>query len=96
MGVIHERMRFETFNDFYVRRKIIKELFGRLSNNGKEIYKYYLYANSILSVQKKDCMWEYLVEPTDEYCRVGDHKLRQYYSKSGDKSEHRRRDTEEN
>lgn len=95
MGVINERMRFETFNDFYIRRKIIKELFDKSSDNMKEVYKYYVFANSILSRMKKECIWEYLSEPS-EYRRVGDHKLRQYYNKGGDTSEHRGRDTEEN
>jgi len=85
MGVIDERMRFEIFNDFYVRRKIIKELFDKSNDDKKEIYKYYLYANGILSVRVKDCIWEYLVEPRDDFYKVGEHKLRQYYSKSGDK-----------
>lgn len=94
MGVINERMRFETFNDFYVRRKVIKELFDKSSDNMKEVYKYYVFANSILSTMKKECIWEYLVEPSD-YRRIGDHNLRRYYNK-GEENEYRRRDREEN
>ena len=44
MGVIDERMRFETYNDFYIRKNIIRELFLELSDDKKEIYRYYVYS----------------------------------------------------
>ena len=95
MAVIDERMRFETFNDFYLRRRIIRDLFCKCNDDSKEIYRYYLYANSLLSTMKKDCIWEYLVEPRDFYTRV-DCDLRRYYNKGGDTIEYAGGDTEEN
>lgn len=94
MGVINERMRFDTFDDFYLRRNIIKSLFDKCSNDEKEVYKYYLYSSSILSYSKKNCIWSFLVEPRDEFYRVGDHELRRCYKESG-KYEYRGRNTEE-
>lgn len=92
MSVIDDRMRFDTFNDFYIRRKIIKGLFENLNADDREIYKYYLYANSLLSEMKKDCMWEYLVEPMNFYT-TGKRDLRRYYNKGSDKIGYRGRDT---
>ena len=94
MSVINERMRFETFDDFYLRRNIIKNLFDKCDNDRKEIYKYYLYSSSILSDKKKNCIWNFLVEPRDEFYRTGDHNLRRCYKES-DECEYRRRNTEE-
>ena len=87
MGVVKENMTFSTFNDFYVRRKIIKSLFQNLNQDMKEIYKMYLYSNRILSTQKADCMWEYLNEPRDSGYFKYESDLRLYYrkdNKSGD------------
>ena len=85
MGVINERMMFETYNDFYIRRNIIKDLFHRLSDNGQEVYKYYLYSNRLLSTMKIDLIWEYLREPDNSFAKTSEKALAKYYNKSGDK-----------
>lgn len=84
MGVINERMRFETYNDFYIRRKIIRDLFDKSSNDEKEIYKYYLYSNRLLSTMKVDLIWEYLIEPDNSFAKSTEEDLARYYDKSGD------------
>lgn len=85
-GIIREQLRFETFNDFYVRRKIMREIFGELDRKEREIYKYYVYANSILSMVKKDIIWEYLTEPKTSPYYVWERDLARYYNKSNNKS----------
>lgn len=90
MGVIKERMRFETYNDFYVRKIVIRNLFKELSNDEKEIYRYYIYANRILSDVKADSIWEFLSAiDNDEFLHSVD-RLKRYYNKGGDHIEHRR------
>lgn len=87
MSVVKENMTFSTFNDFYVRRKIIKDLFQGLNQDMKYIYKMYVYSNRLLSTQKADCMWEYLNEPRDSGYFKYESDLRLYYRKdvkSGD------------
>lgn len=90
MGVIDERMRFETYNDFYIRKNIIRELFLELTDDKREIYRYYIYANRLLSDMKADGIWEFLAAiDVDEYSEsIG--RLRRYYNKGGDHIEHRR------
>ena len=83
MGVVKDNMTFSTFNDFYIRRKIIKSLFENLNQDGKDIYKMYVYSNRLLSTQKVDCMWEYLNEPSDSFYHKSEHQLHMYYRKDG-------------
>ena len=85
MGVVKENMTFSTFNDFYVRRKIIKGLFQNLNQDMKEIYKMYVYSQRVLSTRKADCMWEYLNEPQDSGYYKYENDLRMYY-RNDDKS----------
>lgn len=90
MGVIKERMRFETYNDFYLRKNIIRDMFKELSRDEQEIYRYYIYANRILSDMKADKIWEFLSAiDNDEFLRSID-GLKRYYNKGGDHIEHRR------
>lgn len=85
VGVVKETLKFETYNDFYIRRHIIRKEFAGLTAKDKEIYKYYLYANSILSDVKKDIIWSYLVEPKDSPFYVFDRDLERYYNIGKDK-----------
>lgn len=90
MGVINERMTFDTYNDFYLRRKIIKRLFDDLDRCDKEVYKYYVYANRILSDTKVDRIWEFLTSMDGDELFINEGKLRQYYNKGGGSVEYRR------
>ena len=85
MGVVRENMKFELYNDFYERRKYIKREFDRLSPAYREVYKYYVYSNRLLSDVKVDCIWEYLSEPSNSVYKSTEKKLEFYYNKSGDK-----------
>lgn len=84
MGVVNEMMKFETYNDFYVRRYIIKNLFDKLDYDNREIYKYYLYSNRLLSVVKVDRIWEFLVSIDNEEFVITEYKLKKFYNKKGD------------
>lgn len=85
MGVIKENMEFETYNDFYIRRKLIKASFDKLDSNCRDIYKLYLYANRLLSTMKVDLIWEYLSEPYNSIDRPSEEDMEKYYNKGSDK-----------
>lgn len=84
MGVIKERMRFETYNDFYLRKNIIRDMFKELSRDEQEIYRYYVYANRILSDTKADRIWEFLAAVDSEEFFQSVDNLKRYYNKGGD------------
>lgn len=84
-SVVKDELRFETYNDFYIRRKIIKDNFERICTRDKEVYKYYLYANDVLTTPMKDLIWSYLVEPIDSPFYVFDRDLHRYYSEKAEK-----------
>ena len=92
MGVIDERMKFETYNDFYLRKNIIRGLFKELDRNGQDIYRFYVYANRLLSDTKADRIWEFLSAVDDEEFIESVDNLRRFYNKGGDHIEHWRRD----
>lgn len=57
---IHKQMRYYTYDDFYVDRKVIKKLFNNLNKNGKRFYMWYVYANTHMSLKMKNAVWDYL------------------------------------
>lgn len=79
MGIINATMCFETFNDFYERRILIKKRFKNASNDYKEVYKLYIFANRVLSMQKAELIWEYLIEPSDSEFSVKNKELERLY-----------------
>ena len=51
------------FEDFYRNARYIKYRFNLLSLRDRQIYKMYVYSNSIIKIYVLDKMWEYLNEP---------------------------------
>ena len=64
---IHENMWFFTYYDFCDNCKNIKRLYGKLSENAKLMYKWYVYANVHMSEYFKNAIWDYLNEDDDAY-----------------------------
>ena len=62
---IKKELCFLDYIDFCNNAKAIKELYKKLSYNGKIFYKWYLYANIHMKENFKDLIWEYL--NNDEY-----------------------------
>lgn len=63
MEIIKSNMIFYNFKDFYDNAEYIKKEYSKLDMNRKEIYKMYLYSNSLIKLTLLDKMWEYLNEP---------------------------------
>lgn len=80
--IVNEIMKFETYNDFFDRREMIKRCFDKLDMQHRQIYRYYLYANRQMSTTKLDLIWEYLAEPSDSEDFPSLEKLSQYYVNS--------------
>lgn len=58
-----ESMGFLTYNDFFKRRKNIKNKYKQMKCEEQRIYKMYLYSQREMSTKKVDLIWEYLNEP---------------------------------
>lgn len=63
MDLVSNDMLFNNFDDFYEKAKYIKSRFDLLSLRDRQIYKMYVYSNSIIKIHILDKMWEYLNEP---------------------------------
>ena len=83
MGIIKGSMTFDTFNDFYERRLLIKRRFRDASDGYKEVYRLYIFANRTLSSQKAELIWEFLVEPNDSEYSVKNKDLERLYKSKG-------------
>lgn len=57
---IEKEMKFYFYDDFCIHKELIKRRFDKLSNNGKIFYKYYVYANTHMSLVCKNKIWDYL------------------------------------
>ena len=58
--LIENEMKFYTYDDFCRRRKIIKDNFLLMTENGRIFYKYYVYANSHMDLRYKNKIWDFL------------------------------------
>ena len=58
--MIEDNLKFVTFQDFYDRHEYILERYEELSNEKKQIYKWYVYAKRNLDERTCDLIWEYL------------------------------------
>lgn len=58
--MIKEILCFSDFNGFYVKRKIIRSEYTKMTMDGKAIYKYYVYSHRIIKDKVCDTIWEYL------------------------------------
>lgn len=57
---IKEQLRFLFFKDFCKDCFIIKRAYGKLSNDGKIFYKWYLYSHINIDLNKKNIIWSFL------------------------------------
>lgn len=76
-------MTFDTFDDFYERRILIKRRFRDATDGYKEVYRLYIFANRTLSTQKAELIWEFLVEPNDSDFNVKNKDLERLYKSKG-------------
>ena len=76
---IDKYMSFFTIVDFYENCKFFKAKFKNMTANDVYLYKWYIYANTHISLKDKDLMWNYLTTPdiTEEIILHG--KLRALY-----------------
>ena len=78
MGLVAMYMRFNTFDDFYTRKDIIKKYFSKLSLDEKYIYKMYVYSNRLIKEDKLNKIWEFLNEPFGSFYYVSGDMLSIY------------------
>lgn len=57
---IAREMWFITYIDFCDNRRGIKRLYNELDRDGKEFYKWYVYANIHMKEFYKNAIWDYL------------------------------------
>lgn len=56
-----DNIRFETIDDLYFRRVIIRELYNKLEYNERQVYKwYFFYQLCLLKNPLKKTAWEYI------------------------------------
>ena len=79
--MVRADMCFVNFCDFYVRRKVIKRLYSKLSTDNKAIYKYYVYSRRILKEKVCNMIWDFLNAEDDEQLNIYAEKLDTEYSK---------------
>lgn len=80
-------MEFDTFNDFYKKRKNIKRLYKQLPWVEQCVFKAYVYSHPFREYFR-DCIWNYLNLEKDEVDYVSSEKLKQYcqlYLKKGER-----------
>lgn len=58
--IIEPELQFYSFNDFFKKKKIIKEKYDTLTTKEIRIYKMYVYATCFETEHTKDIMWNYL------------------------------------
>lgn len=64
---IENEMWYYTYNDFCKSCIAIKNLFKKLTFNGQQFYKYYVYANIHMKDTFKNAIWDYLNFEDPEY-----------------------------
>ena len=57
---IKKELWYYTYYDFIDNRKAIKRAYKDLSINGKQFYKWYVYANIHMNLTYKNAIWDYL------------------------------------
>lgn len=62
---ISREMWFHTYTEFCDLRYGIKRLYNGLSRNGKEFYKWYVYANIHMGETFKNAIWDFLNDYDD-------------------------------
>jgi len=55
-----ERAMFLNYKEFVKRRHQLKQVFSGMDREERQIYKWYIYANCLLTTKQKDLIWEYL------------------------------------
>ena len=58
--MIEENMLFYDFDEFYVKRNVIRLQYNKMSNENKRIYRYYVYSRRLLKEKICDMIWIYL------------------------------------
>lgn len=81
MDIIDEYMQFATYDDFYERRKMIKERFDKLNDREQAIYRLYVYSNRLLSDKLADIVWEFLQETKESPWFVPSMRMEYYYKR---------------
>lgn len=79
--MVRNEMRFIGFRDFYKRSRHIKQIYHTLTLEEKWTYKYYVYSNSLIPVDKLDLIWEYLNELDNSDYYISRKKLGEQYLK---------------
>ena len=58
--MIKDNMYFISFNDFYIKKEIIRNNYRVLSNYNQRMYKYYVYSRRYMKNKICDMIWEFL------------------------------------
>lgn len=58
--MVNPQLTFITYRSFYERSKIIRSIYQTLSNDDKQVYKYYVYSRRLLHEKTCDAIWEYI------------------------------------
>lgn len=57
---IETYLQFTTYKDFCSNCKAIKCYYSRFDREGKQFYKWYVYASNFLNENQKNSIWNYL------------------------------------
>lgn len=58
--MVHIKIVFDTLNEFYDRRNIIKATYVKMTTGNKWHYKHYIYSKRYLTTDTCDLIWNYL------------------------------------
>ena len=73
---IEDFMRYADIFDFVKMSNVLKTRYGRMSNEGKQFYKYFVYAHVNTTDAEKNAIWEYLNGDRKSIASYTDHLLK--------------------
>lgn len=63
---INDYLRFVSYNDFCKNCNVIRAYYRTLSKNGKQFYKWFVYANILMNEGQKNMIWNFLNSETKD------------------------------
>lgn len=60
--MVRDVMMFSSFDDFYIKKDVIKAMYSKIPRGDKMVYKYYLYSRRYIKERLCDIMWEFVNE----------------------------------
>ena len=80
--MIKDNVRFIGYRGFYKDRHYIKTIYVSMSNQDKQIYKWYVYSRRYLKEYTCNLIWEFLNNIDDDDTYIMEEKLKDEFNKA--------------